>query len=125
MKQENKDLLLHLLQQYKELGIADQIDYKKFYLDSVVASSVALSDLYSVEDVIVEECTREPSVAEKLVDILNFVAYKDDFTTEIIVAHFGFPTNTAKCYLRQLIELGYIEAHGGKRNLTYLNRRKE
>ena len=36
MKQENKDILLRLLQQYKELGIADQIDFDKFYLDSII-----------------------------------------------------------------------------------------
>ena len=32
MIQGNKDILLRLLQQYQELGIADQIDFEKFYL---------------------------------------------------------------------------------------------
>ena len=45
MKKEDKDILLRLLQQHKELGISEQIDYQKFYLDSVISNSVALSDL--------------------------------------------------------------------------------
>ena len=45
MNQESKDILLRLLQQHKELGIFEQIDYQKFYLDSIISSSVALSDL--------------------------------------------------------------------------------
>ena len=33
MTQENKDRLLRLLQQHKELGISEQIDFDKFYLE--------------------------------------------------------------------------------------------
>ena len=35
MTQENKVKLLRLLQQHKELGISEQIDFDKFYLDSI------------------------------------------------------------------------------------------
>ena len=45
MTKEDKDLLLRLLQQHKELGISEQIDYQKFYLDDLICNSVALSDL--------------------------------------------------------------------------------
>ena len=58
------------------------------------------------------------SLAEKLVDILTFVADKDQITTEEIVSHFGFNPTTAKRYLRQLTEFGYLEAHGGNKNRT-------
>ena len=44
MTQENKDMLLRLLKQHKALGISDQIGFDKFYLDSLVAKSVALVD---------------------------------------------------------------------------------
>ena len=44
MTQENKDLLLKLLQQHKELGISEQIDFDKFYLDSIISNSVSLVD---------------------------------------------------------------------------------
>ena len=42
MHQENKDILLRLLQQYKELGISEQIDYQKFYLYSIITHSTAI-----------------------------------------------------------------------------------
>ena len=42
MKQENKNNLLRLLEQYRELGIMDQIDYDKFYLYSIITHSTAI-----------------------------------------------------------------------------------
>ena len=42
MTQANKELLLKLLQRYKELGISEQIDYKKFYLYSIITHSTAI-----------------------------------------------------------------------------------
>jgi len=41
MTQENRDQLLRLLQQHKELGISDQIDFEKFYLYSIITSPAA------------------------------------------------------------------------------------
>ncbi len=67
----------------------------------------------------VDKWSIKPTLAEKLVDILAFVADKDDFTTETIIAHFGFTATTAKRYLRQLTEFGYLEARGGNRNHSY------
>lgn len=59
-----------------------------------------------------------------MVDILKFIADKDEFTTENIVSHFGFNPTTAKRYLRQLTEFGYLEALGGIRTgLTGKNER--
>ena len=112
MTKETKDILLRLLQQHKELGISEQIDYQKHYLDSLINNSVALSDLspkpidsemvdkQDLKQEIVDKWSIKPSLAEKLVDILDFVAEKDEFTTEQIVSHFGFNTTTAKRYLR-------------------------
>ena len=42
MTQENKDILLKLLKQHKELVISEQIDYEKFYLYSIITHSTAL-----------------------------------------------------------------------------------
>ena len=42
MTQENKDQLLRLLRQHKELGISDQIDFEKFYLYSIITHSTAI-----------------------------------------------------------------------------------
>ena len=82
-----------------------------------VASSIFDKDVLKQE--MVDKWSIKPSLAEKLVDILEFVAEKDEFTTEMIVSHFGFNATTAKRYLRQLTEFGYLEAHGGNKNRTY------
>ena len=42
MNNENKDILINLLNQHKELGISEQIDYNKFYLYSIITHSTAL-----------------------------------------------------------------------------------
>lgn len=42
MTQENKYILLRLLQQHQELGISDQIDFEKFYLYSIITHSTAI-----------------------------------------------------------------------------------
>ena len=122
MTKENKDLLMKLLQQHKALGISDQIDFDKFYLDSIISNSVSLvGDDYGtvIDQSEVGKWSVKPSLAEKLVDIMEFVADKDQITTEEIVSHFGFNHTTAKRYLRQLTEFGYLEAHGGNKNRTY------
>ena len=135
MKKENRDLLMRLLQQHKELGISEQIDFDKSYMDSLIANSVALSNPFpdpieeemvdkwsikpSLAEKLVDKWLIKPSLAEKMVDILEFVADKDQITTEEIVSHFGFNPTTAKRYLRQLTEFGYLEAHGGNKNRTY------
>ena len=61
----------------------------------------------------------KPSLAEKLVDILAFMADKQEITTDEIVTEFGFTATTAKRYMRQLTEFGYIEAHGANKNRSY------
>ena len=67
----------------------------------------------------VDKWSIKPTLAEKLVGVLEYVAYKDEFTTETIVSHFGFTATTAKRYLRQLTEFGFLEAYGGNRNRSY------
>ena len=67
----------------------------------------------------VDEWSIKPTLAEKLVDILLFLADKDEITTEGIVTHFGYPATTAKRYLRQLSEFGYLEPTGSNKNRRY------
>ena len=76
-------------------------------------------DKHDLKQEMVDKWSIKPSLAEKMVDILDFAADKDEITTEAIVTHFGFTTTTAKRYLRQLTEFGYLEAHGGNKNRTY------
>lgn len=42
MTQQDKDTLVKLLNQYKDLGISEQIDFQKFYLYSIIAHSTAI-----------------------------------------------------------------------------------
>ena len=89
------------------------------FMKSVASNMV---DKQGLKQKMVDKWSIKPSLAEKMVDILEFVANKDDITTEAIVAHFGFTPTTAKRYLRQLTEFGYLEAHGGNKNRTYTMR---
>ncbi|MBO7417488.1 MAG: Fic family protein [Bacteroidaceae bacterium] len=81
--------------------------------------SEKMVDKQGLKQKMVDKWSVKPSLAEKMVDILDFVADKDEITSEAIVAHFGFTPTTAKRYLRQLTEFGYLEAHGGNKNRTY------
>ena len=42
MTQQDKETLVKLLNQYKDLGISEQIDFQKFYLYSIIAHSTAI-----------------------------------------------------------------------------------
>ena len=45
MTKDIRDTLIKLLQQHKELGISEQIDYNKFYLYSIIAHSTVEAQL--------------------------------------------------------------------------------
>ena len=73
----------------------------------------------------VDKWSIKPSLADKLSDILFFMVDKEEITTGIIISEFGFTATTAKRYLRQLTEFGYLEAKGGNRNRKFsLSQRK-
>ena len=80
---------------------------------------VEVVDKEALKQKMVDKWSIKPSLADKLVDILVFVDDKERITTEAIVSHFGFNPTTAKRYLRQLTEFGYLEAQGGNKNRTY------
>ena len=90
------------------------------YLES---TSEKMVDKLDLQKKMVDKWSIKPSLAEKMVDILEFVVDKDEFTTEQIVSHFGFNATTAKRYLRQLTEFGYLESHGSNKNRTYSNKK--
>ncbi len=76
-------------------------------------------DKSALKEQMVRKWSIKPSLAEKMVDILTFMVDKREVTTEDIIAGFGFAGTTAKRYMRQLTDFGYIEAHGGNRNRSY------
>lgn len=91
--------LKHDIGQYVEsVEVVDKTDLTKKMVDKAGLIK-KMADKWSIK----------PSLAEKLVDILLFMADKDEIKTE----------TTAKRYLRQLTEFGYLEAHGGNKNRTY------
>ncbi len=68
---------------------------------------------------LVDNWSIKPTLAGKLVDILLFMGENNEVTTEQIVEQFGFTTTTAKRYLRQLTEFGYLDSMGGNKNRSY------
>lgn len=85
-------------------------------------SSPELVDKHDVVKELVDKWSIKPNLADKLADILVFMADKDEIRTEMIVGKLGFTETTAKRYLRQLTEFGYLEAHGGNKNRTYVKK---
>ena len=112
---ENEDLNLFLNCMARHHCQHLQTDIDQF-IRSMASDMVDKQDL---KQIMVDKWSVKPSLAEKLVDIMEFVTDKDLITTEEIVSHFGFKPTTAKRYLRQLTEFGYLEAHGGNKNRTY------
>ena len=122
---EDLNVFLNCMARHHCQHLQNDIDQ---FITSVASEMVDKQDL---KQKIVDKWSIKPSLAEKLVDILEFVANrsatkgdacqskKDLITTEEIVSHFGFNPTTAKRYLRQLTEFGYLEAHGGNKNRTY------
>ena len=112
---ENEDLnvFLNCMARHHCQHLQTDIDQ---FIKSVASDMVDKQDL---KQEMVDKWSIKPSLAEKMVDILGFVADKDQIATEEIVSHFGFKPTTAKRYLRQLTEFGYLEAHGGNKNRTY------
>lgn len=76
-------------------------------------------DKTAIQQEMVEKWSIRPTLAEKLADIIVFMADKEEVRTEQIVSQLALTETTAKRYLRQLTELGYLEAHGGNRNKSY------
>lgn len=115
-EQNDINIFLDCMAHHHCRHLASDIDQ---YTQTVMERVVDKNDL---KRKMVDKWSIKPSLAEKMVDILQFMADKDEITTENIVDHFGFTATTAKRYLRQLTEYGYLEAHGGNRNRTYSKR---
>lgn len=110
---EDVELFVNCMAQLHVNHLRAEIEvFKKSTADEVV-------DKRALKQKMVDKWSIKPSLAEKLVDILSFVADKDAITTEMIVRQFNFTTTTAKRYLRQLTEFGYLKANGGNKNRTY------
>lgn len=100
------------------------LQHLKADIDQFVASTAQkMVDKPSLHQEMIDKWSIKPFLAAKLVDILAFIADKEEITTEAIIQQFGFTATTAKRYLRQLTSFGYLEAYGGNKNRHY--RRKQ
>ena len=92
----------------------------KWDIDQFIKSMAEkMVDKIDFAEEMVDKWSIKPALAKKLADILIFADGKDEITTEIITKQFNLTQTTAKRYLRQLTEFGYIEAQGGNKNRTY------
>ena len=112
-EQENINIFLDCMARHHCQHLKADIDQ---YMKSVTTKMV---DNAKLKQEMVDKWSIKPSLAEKLADVMEYMVDKDEITTEAIVQHFGFNPTTAKRYLRQLTEFGYLGAHGGNRNRSY------
>ena len=100
--------------------IRHHCQHLQYDIDQFVKSTTGnLVDKSDLRQKMVDKWSIKSALAEKLVDILEFVVDKYEITTDEIVTHLGYPPTTAKRYLRQLSELGYLEPTGSNKNRKY------
>ena len=85
----------------------------------LISTSEKMVDKTEILQEMVDKWSIKPTLAGKLADIIAFMADKEEIRTEQLVTQLGLTETTAKRYLRQLTEFGYLEAHGGNRNKSY------
>ena len=83
------------------------------------ATAEEMVDKMAIQQELVGKWSIKPTLAGKLADIIEFMTDKEEIKTEHLVSELGLTETTAKRYLRQLTEFGYLEAHGGNRNKSY------
>ena len=110
-EQENIKLFLNCMTRLHCVHLQSDIDQ---YL-----RSSELADKDSIVKELADKWSIKPQIADKLADILLFLADKSEAKTETIVRNLGLSETTAKRYLRQLTQFGYLESHGANKNRTY------
>jgi Fic family protein len=90
MTQENREELIRLLKQHKDLGISEQIDYNKFYLYSIITHSTAIEGSTVTEleaQLLFDEgiTSNKRTIIEQMMNLDLKVAY--DYGMEWIMRH--------------------------------------
>lgn len=115
-EKEEMEIFLNCMTELHIAHLKQDIDQ---YLSSVTPEMV---DKTALKQEMVDKWSIKPSLAEKLVDILSYMNDKDEIRTDDIVKAMHLTETTAKRYLRQLTEFGYLQAFGGNRNRYYKKR---
>lgn len=89
----------------------------------LISTNEEMVDKKIIQQEMVDKWSIKPTLAGKLADIVAFMADKEEIRTEQLVTQLGLTETTAKRYLRQLTEFGYMEAHGGNRNKSYTRKK--
>lgn len=89
----------------------------------LISTNEEMVDKKIIQQEMVDKWSIKPTLAGKLADIVAFMADKEEIRTEQLVTQLGLTETTAKRYLRQLTEFGYLEAHGGNRNKLYTRKK--
>lgn len=89
----------------------------------LISTNEEMVDKKGIQQEMVDKWSIKPTLAGKLADIVVFMDDKEEIRTEQLVTQLGLTETTAKRYLRQLTEFGYLEAHGGNRNKTYTRKK--
>lgn len=113
-EKENIDVFVDCMVRLHCQHLKDDIDH------FVQSTGEKMADKEQLRAEITGKWSIKPSLAQKLADILSFVVDKDEVKTEMIVAEFGFSETSAKRYLRQLSEFGYLKPQGGNKNKSYI-----
>ena len=83
------------------------------------STGIKVVDKPTIAKEMAEKWSIKPVLADKMADILVFLADKEFSTSVAISQEVGMPATTVKRYLRQLVGMGYVAAHGANRNRTY------
>lgn len=115
-EEENIEIFLNCMAHLHCQHLKSDIDQ---FMQSIAGEVVDKQELIAE---MADKWSIKPYLADKLANILIFLADKETVTTEAITSKFGFSATSAKRYLRKLADLGYIEARGGNRNRSYIIR---
>lgn len=86
----------------------------------ITNNTVVTLDKWAIIKNMKEKWFVEAGIAERLTEILSYVADRQFFTTGEVVAKFSLSPSTAKRYLAQLVAMGYIHSIGANRNRRYI-----
>ena len=75
----------------------------------LISTSEKMVDKTEILQEMVDKWSIKPTLAGKLADIIVFMADKEEIRTEQLVTQLGLTETTAKRYLRQLTDFGYLE----------------
>jgi len=113
-EQENIDIFIQCMYRL-------HCEHLQYDIDQFLQSSgEKMVDKQQIMQDLTRKWSIKPSLADKLADMVVWMVDQSEITTEQVVAHYGYAATSAKRYLRQLTQFGYLEQRGSNRNRTYI-----